>query len=65
MNLTLNLNQMEKLLKLNPEERYDRYFYEFGRQPEINDDQKITAALIYGKPIHYLSAEEIDSINEY
>jgi hypothetical protein len=56
---------MEKLKHMTREELNNEYYNKFGLPPTEQDNEKIICALWYGKRIGYLTAEELDSINEY
>lgn len=56
---------MEKLKSQTIAELADKYYDQFGYTAETDNRDKILAALYYGKRIPSLTAEEIDTINEF
>jgi len=55
---------MEKLKTLNRHDLKEEYNWTFGQYPDGIPTDKIIAAIYYGKRYQYLTAEEIESIND-
>jgi len=56
---------MGKLLKMTREELKEEYLWTFGNEASKADNDRIIAALYYGKRIEYLTEEETNLINEF